>query len=639
METRHKDRSHSLLQRLIFAEIRERGRRKSNTQFPFPGMGKSIFLPPLRCFLPLFLWRGASPKRGKKKWKRERGKGRRRGESKKREVGVAAQYASPHLSSSVRDDPHDPVKRLVGLILARSVTGCSSVRVPESCQIDRYVRRHRGGQSGETMDLLSNGFEELCKEDQILVFFERLLEGWRQEQEPGWHGMTAARRLGPLFELSRKKLVPDDIREALLGIVGCCMNRYGQHLELRHFDPEQAVEVVAAGHLEPLQRGGADGEEGVVMVIISLTQTSFKPGRGQEGRAARGQHVCQLAAVHARVAYLEGGQRRRREARTAACGRSWATRGNRRDRLPPPPMMRSAPPPPGHAPSTSPVRGYVVLPESRVGYEYRSPMFEAVWYSERAAGHLEHQTLFSPRKRSAAPSACRTMDLLKRELQKKRKAATQDFAGKSFVRRSELDQKQIQKRRPKASPLAPLASSSLEPAAASGSDPSGGNPSAAAAGDPSTSSSDELGLPRHEVIRRLRLLREPATMFGEGDAARVDRLKHALSVRMISSAPKGTKAFGLDLRSDRGRPILMRYIERGGGHGSNHEVELSTHPTYSKTLYRSRGSTTPSIAVPGQSRPTAQGYGNLYSDRRCPCVELPQRTRYGIHIAIQLLYS
>nr|CAB3505014.1 unnamed protein product [Digitaria exilis] len=38
-----------------------------------------------------------------------------------------------------------------------------------------------------------------------------------------------------------------------------------------------------------------------------------------------------------------------------------------------------------------------------------------------------------------------------------------------------------------------------------------------------------------------------------------------------------------------GCPTLMRYIERGGGHGSNHEVELSTLLTYTQTLDRSRG--------------------------------------------------
>ncbi|KAF8667525.1 hypothetical protein HU200_052721 [Digitaria exilis] len=73
-----------------------------------------------------------------------------------------------------------------------------------------------------------------------------------------------------------------------------------------------------------------------------------------------------------------------------------------------------------------------------------------------------------------------------------------------------------------------------------------------------------------------------------------------------------------------------RYEERGGGHGSTHEVELSTHPTDTQTLDRSRGSTTTSTAVPGQSRSTTQGF-LLYSDRRCPCADLPQRTCHGIN--------
>lgn len=67
---------------------------------------------------------------------------------------------------------------------------------------------------------LPNGFDELCEEEQILVFFERLLEGWRQEVG----GMTelemqtargkakvatfnqCERNLGPLFELCRNKV-------------------------------------------------------------------------------------------------------------------------------------------------------------------------------------------------------------------------------------------------------------------------------------------------------------------------------------------------------------------------------------------------------------------------------------------------
>lgn len=163
------------------------------------------------------------------------------------------------------------------------------------------------------------------------------------------------------------------------------------------------------------------------------------------------------------------------------------------------------------------------------------------------------------------------MDLLKRELEKKRKAATADFGGKSFVRRSELEQKQLQKRRDEHRQLlaksggtsAPSANSA---AAATGSDPSNLDAAAqTAAANPNPSSSaaatssapsvppalapkktaqeeallseerriDELDLPRHEVVRRLRVLREPVTLFGEDDDARLARFKLVLKSGVI----------------------------------------------------------------------------------------------------------
>ncbi|KAG2646309.1 pre-mRNA-splicing factor 18-like [Panicum virgatum] len=160
------------------------------------------------------------------------------------------------------------------------------------------------------------------------------------------------------------------------------------------------------------------------------------------------------------------------------------------------------------------------------------------------------------------------MDLLKRELEKKRKAASADFGGKSFVRRSELEQKQLQKRRDEQrQQLAKGGASAPSPdsaAGAAGSDAS--NPDAAAqaaAGNPNPSSStsaaaasvppalapkkttqeeallseerriDELDLPRQEVVRRLRVLREPVTLFGEDDAARLARFKLILKSGVI----------------------------------------------------------------------------------------------------------
>ncbi|KAF8713457.1 hypothetical protein HU200_028232 [Digitaria exilis] len=83
---------------------------------------------------------------------------------------------------------------------------------------------------------------------------------------------------------------------------------------------------------------------------------------------------------------------------------------------------------------------------------------------------------------------------------------------------------------------------------------------------------------------------------------------------LLGRSPQPQKAqrpLDLNLRPDRRRPTLRRYIERGGGHGSTHEVELSTLSTYTQTLDRSRGSTTPSIAVPVQSRWRPEGRRDL----------------------------
>uniref|UniRef100_A0ACD5UM63 Uncharacterized protein n=1 Tax=Avena sativa TaxID=4498 RepID=A0ACD5UM63_AVESA len=152
------------------------------------------------------------------------------------------------------------------------------------------------------------------------------------------------------------------------------------------------------------------------------------------------------------------------------------------------------------------------------------------------------------------------MDLLKRELEKKRKAATADFGGKNFVRRSELEEKQLQKRRqiPSKAPSVPAPNSSTasdptnskaDLAQGGGANPNPSSSSAAAASAPpglpgkKTTTEDtlhseerridELVLPRNEVMRRLRVLREPVTLFGEDDADRLDRLKLVLKSGVI----------------------------------------------------------------------------------------------------------
>ncbi|KAH7577553.1 hypothetical protein ACOSP7_001509 [Xanthoceras sorbifolium] len=100
-----------------------------------------------------------------------------------------------------------------------------------------------GGSSGVDMDKdlkrMKANFEELCEEDKILVFFKRLLNEWHQElaEMPDAEKRTAkgksmvatfkqcARYLNPLFKFCRKKVLPDDIRQALMLMVECCMKR------------------------------------------------------------------------------------------------------------------------------------------------------------------------------------------------------------------------------------------------------------------------------------------------------------------------------------------------------------------------------------------------------------------------------
>lgn len=86
---------------------------------------------------------------------------------------------------------------------------------------------------------MKTNFEELCEEDKILVFFKKLLNEWNQElnemtetekRTAKGKSMVAtfkqcARYLNPLFKFCRKKVLPDDIKQALMLVVDCCMRR------------------------------------------------------------------------------------------------------------------------------------------------------------------------------------------------------------------------------------------------------------------------------------------------------------------------------------------------------------------------------------------------------------------------------
>ncbi|XP_047325636.1 pre-mRNA-splicing factor 18 [Impatiens glandulifera] len=96
-----------------------------------------------------------------------------------------------------------------------------------------------GADHDQDLKRMKTNFEELCDLDKILVFFKRLLNEWKQElDEMGeTEKRTAkgksivatfkqcARYLHPLFKFCRKKILPEDIRRALIVVVKCCMKR------------------------------------------------------------------------------------------------------------------------------------------------------------------------------------------------------------------------------------------------------------------------------------------------------------------------------------------------------------------------------------------------------------------------------
>ncbi|XP_022890559.1 pre-mRNA-splicing factor 18-like [Olea europaea var. sylvestris] len=142
------------------------------------------------------------------------------------------------------------------------------------------------------------------------------------------------------------------------------------------------------------------------------------------------------------------------------------------------------------------------------------------------------------------------MDILKQELLKKRQSLAEDVGGKKFFKRSEIEQKRLQRLREEEKREAEakaLKQKELEQKQSNrnANSPSSSNSKSETAKFKSESSSaasktltdeekiDELNLPRQEVIRRLRLLKQPVTLFGEDDVARLDRLKYILKAGLF----------------------------------------------------------------------------------------------------------
>lgn len=141
------------------------------------------------------------------------------------------------------------------------------------------------------------------------------------------------------------------------------------------------------------------------------------------------------------------------------------------------------------------------------------------------------------------------MDILKQELLKKRQSLAEDVGGKKYFKRSEIEQKRLQRLREEEKREADakaLRQKQLRQEQEKKNYPnSSSNPNSnteAPKSKPESSSSkalieeqkiDDLNLPKQEVIRRLRFLKQPVTLFGEDDEARLDRLKYVLKAGLF----------------------------------------------------------------------------------------------------------
>ncbi|KAL2925355.1 Pre-mRNA-splicing factor 18 [Bienertia sinuspersici] len=127
------------------------------------------------------------------------------------------------------------------------------------------------------------------------------------------------------------------------------------------------------------------------------------------------------------------------------------------------------------------------------------------------------------------------MDLVKQEIMNKRKALAEEGGGKRYFKRSEIEQKRLQKVREeekreleekKNHQPQPTSSSLLDLIFSAKSNTDASTKTVAITAE--EQSINELDLSKQEVIRRLRLLKQPITVFGEDDEARLDRLKTVL---------------------------------------------------------------------------------------------------------------
>ncbi|WVZ60207.1 hypothetical protein U9M48_010259 [Paspalum notatum var. saurae] len=234
------------------------------------------------------------------------------------------------------------------------------------------------------------------------------------------------------------------------------------------------------------------------------------------------------------------------------------------------------------------------------------------------------------------------MDVLKRELQRKRQLLDADFGGRKILRRAEIEARELQRiREAERQLLLQKQARGSRPAAASSS-PSGSSSSswpASAAADadaPRAESGPQEAIPREEVIRRLRVLRQPATLFGEDDAARLRRLQDVLenpaALADVDAAEIGegqTNDFLRDIQALRAKaaaatkpkPGAEAQSREGQGDGVTREVlfeELCDEDKIAAFFRRLMGEWSQEVdEMPEAERRTAKGKAAVATCKQC----------------------
>jgi len=231
------------------------------------------------------------------------------------------------------------------------------------------------------------------------------------------------------------------------------------------------------------------------------------------------------------------------------------------------------------------------------------------------------------------------MDVLKRELQRKRQLLDADFGGRKILRRAEIEARELQ--RVREAERQRLLQKQLRGSHLAASSPSGSSPGsspASAAADASPAENGSSGqaepLPRDEVIRRLRVLRQPATLFGEDDAARLRRLHDVLedpaALADVDAAEIGegqTNDFLRDIQALRARaaaatkPKAGAEAQRREGDGEDREVpfeELCDEDKIAAFFRRLMGEWSQEMdEMPEAERRTAKGKAAVATCKQC----------------------